>query len=275
MKTEPDNASGGSIDGNTGGRTAGLKPVAFLSGFSTITALSTNESIVRFVTAALFSLFFTTVQAGDFEDGMAAYERQDYATALAKWRSAAQRGNRSAQALIGTMYLEGEGVAQNYKEAVRWYKLAAQQGDTLGQFSLGFMYANGQGVAQDYREAVRWYQQAAQQGDAAAQGNLGRMYEKGQGVAQDYKEAVRLYRLAAKQNNYKAQANLGAMYYAGKGVLQDYVRAHMWFNIAAIGGDNETANNRDLLARTMTAQQIEKAQRMARECMDRNFTKCD
>jgi TPR repeat protein len=122
---------------------------------------------------------------------------------------------------------------------------------------------------------VRWYQKAAQQGDAAAQGNLGRMYEKGQGVAQDYKEAVRLYRLAAKQNNYKAQANLGAMYYAGKGVLQDYVRAHMWFNIAAVGGDIDSAKNRDVLARTMTPQQVEQAQRMARECMSSNFTKCD
>ena len=194
----------------------------------------------------MVAVFFTVwifaglVQAGDFEDGMAAYERQDYATALAKWRSAAQRGNRSAQALIGTMYLEGEGVAQNYKEAVRWYKLAAQQGDTLGQFSLGFMYANGQGVAQDYKEAVRWY------------------------------------KLAAKQNKDRAQYNLAIMYYEGKGVPQDYVRAHMWFNIAAAADGNiDSAKKREITASTMTAQQVELAQRMARECMASNFKKCD
>jgi len=239
LKTEPDNASGGSIDGNTGGRTAGLKPVAFLSGFSTITELSTNESIVRFVTAALFSLFFTTVQAGDFEDGWDAVQRQDYATALTKWRSAAQQG------LFGV------------------------------QYGLGVMYYEGQGVAQDYKEAVHWYQGAAQQGYAEAQFNLGVMYQKGRGVIQDYKEAVRWYQSAAKQNHYSAQSNLGVMYYEAKGVPQDYVRAHLWFNIAAAGGDSNSTRNRDIAARNMSSQQVEQAQRMARECMSSNFTKCD
>jgi TPR repeat protein len=179
------------------------------------------------------------VQAGDFEDGMAAYKRQDYATALAKWRRAALKDDAEAQ------------------------------------FNIGLMYNKGQGVARDGKEAARWFQLAALQGVAEAQVNLGVMYDEGQGVAQDYKEAVRWYKLAAKKNKDRAQFNLALMYYEGKGVLQDYVRAHMWFNIAAIGGDNETANNRDSLARTMTPQQIEQAQRMARECMNSNFKNCD
>jgi len=39
-------------------------------------------------------LFAHTAVAGAYEDGLAAAERKDYATALAKFRSAAQQGNR-------------------------------------------------------------------------------------------------------------------------------------------------------------------------------------
>ena len=58
--------------------------------------------------------------ASDFEDGVAAYERKDYATALKEFRSAALQGNRDAQLLLGSMFEQAFGVAQDYKEAVRW-----------------------------------------------------------------------------------------------------------------------------------------------------------
>ena len=77
--------------------------------------------MVRFVAAALFSLVFTAALAGDFEDGVAAINRKDYATALAKFRSAAQQGVAEAQFNLGYMYGNGQGIAQDYKEALRWY----------------------------------------------------------------------------------------------------------------------------------------------------------
>jgi len=77
--------------------------------------------MVRFVAAALFSLVFTAALAGDFEDGVAAINRKDYATALAKFRSAAQQGLAKAQYNLGYMYGNGQGIAQDYKEALRWY----------------------------------------------------------------------------------------------------------------------------------------------------------
>ena len=58
-------------------------------------------TIVRKLTAFCVALLYAAaVQAGDFEDGLAAYNRKDYATALAKWRSAAQQGNRNAQEFV-------------------------------------------------------------------------------------------------------------------------------------------------------------------------------
>jgi len=184
-------------------------------------------------------LLCATAWAGPFEDGLTAYERKDYA------------------------------------EAVKWYRLAAAQGDADAQYNLGVMYDNGQGVVQDYAEAVKWYRLAAAQGDADAQYNLGVMYDNGQGVVQDYTEAVKWYRLAAAQGNAKAQSNLGVMYGRGQGVIQDYVRAHMWFNLAAVKGNADAVKNRNIVAKSMTPQKIEEAQKLARECQARNFKGCN
>jgi TPR repeat protein len=137
------------------------------------------------------------------------------------------------------------------------------------------MYYFGLGVPQDYKEAMRWYTLAAQQGLFLSQYALGRMYYNGQGVAQDYKEAMRWWKLAAQQGDVSAQHNLGLLYGLGRGVLQDNTRAHMWFNIAAARGDKDGVKLRDAAARVMTPQEVAEAQRMARECMDSNFKKCD
>ncbi len=69
-----------------------------------------------------------------------------------------------AQVILGLMYAEGEGVAQDCQEAVRWYRLAAEQGHAAGQFSLGAMYTAGQGVPKDYVLAHMWINLAAGKG---------------------------------------------------------------------------------------------------------------
>ena len=201
---------------------------------------------MRFIIAVLFALVFTTAVAGDLEDGLAAAQRQDYATALAKWRSAAQQGHFSAQYGLGVLYYDGKGVAQDYKEAVRWYQLAAAQGLAAAQYNLGYMYSNGQGVARDDKEAVRLFQLAAAQGLADAQFNLGIMYTNGRGVARDDKEAVRWFQLAAAQGLANAQLNLGYMYSNGQGVARDYKEAVRWYKLAADQGHTDAKKSLEI-----------------------------
>ena len=127
----------------------------------------------------------------------------------------------------------------------------------------------------DYATALREWTPLAEQGNARAQFNLGLMYELGRGVPQDYKTAVKWFTLAAKQGDARAQFNLGLMYGYGEGVLQDYVYAHMWWNIAASSGKNKKASkNKDLVAKRMTSSQIKKAQKLARECVRKNYKGC-
>ena len=103
----------------------------------------------------------------DFQEGLAAHERGDYATALREWRPLAEQGVDVAQYNLGVMYSYGRGVPQDYGEAVKWLRLAAEQGLDVAQLNLGAMYLEGQGVPQDYVQAHTWFNLAG------AGGNLG------------------------------------------------------------------------------------------------------
>ena len=60
------------------------------------------------------------------------------------------------------------------------------------------------------------------------------------------------------------------MYYNGEGVPQDYVQAHMWFNLAASKRNENGRKNRDIIAKKMTPADISKAQRLAREWLEKH-----
>ena len=79
--------------------------------------------------------------AGQFEDAMAAYQREDFLTARQLWQPLGDQGDAAAQFNLGFMYYNGQGVPQDYILAVKWFRLAADQGYADAQFSLGFMSA--------------------------------------------------------------------------------------------------------------------------------------
>jgi TPR repeat protein len=182
-----------------------------------------------------------------YEDGMAAYNRGDYATARRLWLPLAEAGNADAQTMLGIIYEEGHGVSQDYAAAVTWYRRAADQGHPDAQFYLACMHDFGKGVPLDPAAAVKWLRQAADQGHTDAQFNLGVMYEEGIGVSQDQHAAVSWYRRAAEHGHPKAQNNFGAMFVEGKGVSQNYHSAAAWFRKAAAQGDVEGQFNLGLM----------------------------
>jgi len=220
--------------------------------------------------------------AGSLSNAGRAYAEGDFAKAAKLYRSLAEQGDAEAQLILGSMYDMGLGVPQNYMEAVKWYRLAAERGNDKAQSKLGSMYDIGLGVPQDYIEAVKWWRLAAEQGDDVAQLNLGRVYDHGKVVPQDLKEAVKWYRLAAEQGNVFAQEKLGWKYILGEGVPQDDVLAHMWLNIAASNDSTpgrkvaiqQRIEQRDAIARRMTAEQIAKARELARKCTANKFKGC-
>ncbi len=99
--------------------------------------------------------------AADFQTGLEAYKRGNYATALEEWRPLAEQGLARAQHDLGFMYDNGEGVAQDHSEAARWYRLAAEQGLAEAQNNLGVLYEDGESDTRDNVKALMWYSLAA------------------------------------------------------------------------------------------------------------------
>ena len=187
----------------------------------------------------LFSLLLGAPSySADFNKGLTAAQIGDYATAIIEWKPLVEEGNAIAQYNLGLIYDEGLGVPQDYKEAVRLYTLAAKQGHAKAQYNLGLMYRNKQVVPQDYEEAVR------------------------------------LYTLAAEEGFAEAQNNLANRFYYGQGVIEDFVYAHMWKNLASSNGYESAREHLKTFETKMTSSQIEEAQRLARECVKKNYKGC-
>ena len=106
--------------------------------------------------AMMLVLLAGPVAAGPVEDGLSAYNRQDYVTAVQMWRPIADLGDADAQFALGVAYDNGQGVPKDYVQAVKWYRLAADQGNAKAQTNLGVAYAAGQGVPKDYTLAYMW-----------------------------------------------------------------------------------------------------------------------
>ncbi len=145
------------------------------------------------------------------DKGIAAYNVQDYASALPLFIQADKLGHMKAPRYLGLMYLNGDGVAQSNQQAFDYFSKAASNGDITGQYWLGYCYERGLGVVQDVNQAIRWYQESAKRGDvisAPAMIALGRLYEQGLGVEKDINQAISLYHQALNAGDDSAKAAL-------------------------------------------------------------------
>ncbi len=157
---------------------------------------------------------------------------EDAAKRIALLRPIAEKGNRYAQALLGTIYTEGVGVERDDVQAAHWYGLAAAQGDARAQCIMGALCEQGRGVPQDIAKAFEWYRLSAEQGDAYGMACLAGCYADGKGVAKDLKVALEGFRKAADKGNADAQYTLGLMYMEGTGVPRDLDQAQHWLELA-------------------------------------------
>ena len=111
--------------------------------------------------------------AGPLEDGRAAFNRGDYATALRLWYSLADFGNAQAQNNIGIMYRDGLGVPRNYVEALRLFGFAIAKELPEAEYNLGDLYGRPW-AKQDLKASLFWMRQAASHGYAPAQKLVGK-----------------------------------------------------------------------------------------------------
>jgi TPR repeat protein len=183
----------------------------------------------KHIVAILLALGLHSSAMAGFTEGANAYNARNYALALKEITPLAKSGNADAEHLLGLMYYMGRGVQRDYKQAFAWHYKAALQGKADAQYVIGAMYYTGNAVPLDQKLAVTWFRKAAEQGHPDAQHALGLMYR---------------YHVA--------------------GMPQDMVIAYMLWNLAAASGHHSATEQRAIIARQMTQEQIEEAQSLSR-----------
>ena len=125
------------------------------------------------------------LNAKNFQDGLNAFNKEDFESAHQLFLQLAEQGVSKAQYNLGLMYAKGKGVVKDDSKAIQWWTLAAEQGDGKAQTNLGWVYEKGKGVPIDAQKAAKWYQLAADQGIAKAQEKLDLVLNKKKGDLQE------------------------------------------------------------------------------------------
>lgn len=212
----------------------------------------------RIVFATLLAVLLAMPVHAGLKEGLAAYDRADYAAAQKELSPLAQKGDAQAQYKLGRMYSLGQGVSPDARTAAEWFLKSAEQGVAEAQGMLGYMYLVGEGAPQSNGKAYDWISKAAAQGDAMAQYNLAVMLG-GKGAKEDPVAAARWMRKAAEQGHRYAQGKLADFYSAGKGVAKDLVLAYAIYGLSAQSGNSAALESQRALAAKLTPAQIDAA----------------
>jgi len=117
-----------------------------------------------------------------FEEGLAFNDAGEFKKAFPLMLEAAELGHEKAMCLLGTMYLMGQGIAENGREALRWLEMSRELGYEESISVLGMAYATGKaGIKIDLAKGREMLTYAAERGDEQSARMLG-MIDRGEGM---------------------------------------------------------------------------------------------
>jgi TPR repeat protein len=138
---------------------------------------------------------------------------------------------------------------------------SAEAGDANAQFRLGeALLQDPAHTVENSADAVRWLQLAAENGSTEAMIVLGRLSRTGVGVLQNFSLSAKWLQTAAARGNPEGMLEMGRLYRDGIGVEKDLVRAYVWFNRASAARNIDAVREREMIARTLTPQELKEAQ---------------
>lgn len=159
------------------------------------------------VVAALVAFAAAPLSAQSVKAGIDAWQRADYAAAIAIWRPLAESGDADAQFNLGQAYRLGKGVPLNLGAAQTWFERAATSGHLDAQTTLGLLlFQNG-----NQTEGIKWLRKAAEQGEPRALLVYGTALYNGDGVTQDRMLGYAYVSRAAAQGLVPAQQTLSEL----------------------------------------------------------------
>jgi TPR repeat protein len=121
------------------------------------------------------------LSAQSVKAGIEAWQRADYAAAVAIWRPLAEKGDADAAYNLGQAYRLGRGVSLNLAVAQTWLERAANSGHVDAETTLGLLlFQNG-----NHTGGLRWLKAAADKGEPRALLVYGTALFNGDSVPQD------------------------------------------------------------------------------------------
>ena len=165
------------------------------------------------------------------------YRSHEYEKALSTVRPLAEKGDATAQYLLGEMYWNGLGLQKDTAKAADWFRKASDQGLASASSRLAGYYGsfdNNKGDAQ----FIAYSRKAAEQGDTVSQVLIGNAYTGMWGYPVDPNEMVRWFSVAAEQGDTSGMMALASAYKNGYHVPVDIEKAIIWFRTAADAGDS-------------------------------------
>lgn len=165
-----------------------------------------NFNRFSFLAAAAMAAVAASAAAGakTVRAGIEAWQRSDYAAAVAIWTPLAEKGDADAAFNLGQAYRLGRGVPVNLATAKRWLEKAARADHTDAQTTLGLLLFD----SGDRAEAMQWLEKAAERGEPRAMLVYGTALFNGDAVKRDPLRAYAYVSRAAAQGLAPAKATL-------------------------------------------------------------------
>jgi len=185
-----------------------------------------------------------------------------------KWLSqAAAKGHAEAKFYLGLLYYD-KGPKKDFVKALIWFKQAYQAGDTNSMYYMGEAYLLGKGVRKNQRQAEVWLKHASvSNNDPRAHYLIGYLYHKGIKRRQNYRKAFSWYVKSALLGYNEAHYKIASFYDRGIGVRRSSVKAYTWYSIAEKHGYKQQARRKNRLSRSLSADNIAKANKMIKRYM--------
>lgn len=168
---------------------------------------------------------------------LAAMLQENPASAAQAILVAAKAQMIEAQALLGQILLDGNGIERDPALALTWFRIAAEKGHAMAANMLGRCHEHGWGCMANPVKAAVFYRQAADAGLDWGLYNLGNLLATGRGVVQNQQSALACYRQAAQMSHAKSMNLLGRYLEEGIYCKQDLASAHDWYRRSAEAGD--------------------------------------
>ena len=168
------------------------------------------RSCWRLTSSGCVSAETTEALKSTFDQGVAAYDAGDYATAYKLWTSI-DSDDVAAMRNVAMMLRKGQGTPKDPKAAEAMFERAAEAGLPTAQADLADMLLKGEAGLPDPEDALPLLQAAAAANHPIAQYELAQMYENGEQVPKDLDVARNLYIAAAGHGMKEAQQRLDAL----------------------------------------------------------------